>query len=105
MARDVLEALRARLYVDDAHNARCMQGCLSCVLSYEAQHLVEVGLDRPRGLALLDASLAGDSVTAPEISPAPADGTPTPQRDAEERFARAAVRRRERSRRRGSTRG
>ena len=59
VARDVLEALRARLYVDDAHNARCIQGCLSCVLSYGAQHLVGVGLDRPRGLALLDALLSG----------------------------------------------
>ena len=102
VARDVLEALRARLYVDDAHNARCMQGCLSCVLSYEAQHLVEVGLDRPRGLALLDALLSGGAITTLEPSPVPADETPTPQRDAEERIARAAARRRGRSRRRSA---
>ena len=102
VARDVLEALRARLYVDDAHNARCIQGCLSCVLSYGAQHLVGVGLDRPRGLALLDALLSGGGVTVPEPMPVPADGSPAPQRDAEERVARAAARRRGRSRRRSA---
>jgi len=98
VARNVFGALRDRLYVDEAHNARCMHGCLSCVLSYEAQRLVEGGLDRPRGLALVEALLSGDAVATPGPGPAPADGIPTPHGDAEERVARAAARRRRRSR-------
>ncbi len=102
VARDVLEALAARLYVDEAHNSHCIQGCLSCVLSYEVQYLVDGGLDRPRGLALVKALLAGDSVTTPEPSVATAVGTATPQGNADERLARAMARRRGRSSRRGA---
>ena len=99
--RDALEALRDRLYVDAAHDGRCRSGCLSCVLSYEAQHLVEAGLNRRRGLELLDALLSGSVPGDPVPAPTTERGT-APELDSDERIARAASRRQRRSRRRAA---
>lgn len=55
----VLRSLRQRLFVNEAHHARCSHGCLEYVLSFGAQRLFHEGLSRPRGLVLLDALLTG----------------------------------------------
>ncbi len=99
-ARNVFERLRGRLYVDAAHDARCTNGCLSCVLSYETQRIARVGLNRPRGLELLDALLRGRAVSgAPRRTAAgAAESNGAPEGGAAERLARAAARRQRRSR-------
>ena len=91
--RAVFEALRERLYVDEEHDARCTRGCLSCVLTYEAQRLVEVGLDRARGLELVDALLAGGSIAQAEGPPASTGAHTVVEVSSAERLARAAARR------------
>ena len=100
--RQVFEALRDRLHVDEAHDARCTRGCLSCVLSYGAQRLVKVGIDRPRGFELVQALLSGGVVTQKELHVASTSMVAVVEGSAAERIARAAEYRQGRSRRRNS---
>lgn len=95
--RDVLDALRERLFVDEAHNARCMHGCLSCVLSYEAQRFAGTNLDRRRGVELLDALLTSSKTATPSSSPT-MNGDGLRVASVSERLANAAARRQRRSR-------
>ena len=95
---EVLTALRQRLFVDEAHHARCLQGCLECVLSFGAQRLFGDGLNRPRGLVLLDALLSGSPVQGPRRNRAPAEREPRQEvsvLSSAERIARARERKRQ----------
>lgn len=55
-----LEATRALLRGDAAHDARCELACLDCILTFDSQHDMAAGrLNRRSGLAMLDAWLGG----------------------------------------------
>lgn len=99
LLREVLTALRQRLFVNEAHHARCSHGCLECVLSFGAQRLFHDGLNRPRGLALLDALRAGVPSHSGGRSRTPPEGEPKEEASilsSAERIARAKERNRRR---------
>ena len=96
---EVLTTLRQRLFVDEAHHARCLQGCLECVLSFGAQRLYGDGLNRPHGLALLAALLSGAPTLGARQSRAPSEREPRQEvsvPSSAERIARARERKRQR---------
>lgn len=84
--RELFEEARRKLYVDDAHNACCEFACLDCLLTFEAQSQMALGLlHRRHTLAVLDWMLG--RAEEPGISE---NGRSSPQ----ERIARARARHR-----------
>lgn len=95
----VLRALRQRLFVNEAHHSHCSHGCLECILSFGVQRLFHEGLNRPRGLELLDSLLSGGPShggTKDGMAPEGEARQEAPILSSAERIARA----RERNRRR-----
>ncbi len=98
--REWLERTRQVLFVSEEHNARCVTGCLDCLLSFESQHQTH-GLVRPEALALLDTLLGNGGSVPPVIQPSgpdmiggePESAEPAPTRSNEERLRAARERR------------
>ena len=75
-SEELLERTIKLLWISDEHDARCISGCLDCLMTFDRQMAVRGPFRRREALAALRALASGQPVAAGQTPEPPSDGDP-----------------------------